>query len=272
MSRDYEVFEQALTLFHRYSLQNDLLVEKMKKLGILPEILNAGFSVFDIGAGQGHLPDLMQRYVGKLILLEPNPQCVDMLSKRFDNVYPYPWESSSLERVRNDHPDGFNLVTMSHMLYHFEGINDVREKVRMSLSLVKTGGNLAIVVNQPSAPTAIVGVSYQEAEGRVDEARTNRELHAIINDSGFFSELSGRHFDVSIYPIDTPLTGVSSREELITLFRMPILNPLSKAACNLQKIDSFIEAFIDTHYQGLSYPAVIPSRDNLIVLHNRGAC
>ncbi|NTU98242.1 MAG: class I SAM-dependent methyltransferase [Chlorobiaceae bacterium] len=272
MVLDNEIFEQALTLFHRYSLQNDCLFEKMTELGILPKDRDPGLSVFDIGAGQGHLPDLIRPHVGKLILLEPNRRCVDVLSKRFEHIYPCPWNAEALERVRTDHPGGFDLVTMSHMLYHFQGIDDIHEKIMLSLSSVNAGGNLVIAVNQPSAPTSKAGVRFQMEEGRLDEFRTNHDLLDIVNDSGFFSELSDQGFDVSIYPLDTPLKGVSDREELVMLFRMPLLNPLSDSPCDLRKIDGFISDFIDSQFPDLCYPATIPSMDNMICFCNRGTC
>ena len=79
MPLDYEVFEQALTLFHRYSLQNSEAVRQMQAKGVLPTARRHGFSVFDIGAGQGCLPGLMQKFADTLVLLEPNPRCIEVL-------------------------------------------------------------------------------------------------------------------------------------------------------------------------------------------------
>jgi SAM-dependent methyltransferase len=268
---DYEVFEQALTLFHHYSLQNSETVHQLQDQGILPTVHRRGFAILDIGAGQGYLPSLMQEYAETLVLLEPNPHCVKVLRQRFQQVYPYPWGQESRALVRQDWPEGFDLITMSHMLYHFNGIDDIRDKVRMALSLLKPEGNLAIIINQPSAPMACAGIRFQREEGRLDEAATNRQLHASCHAASFYRDLAGGPVEVDIHPIDTPLRQVQSRSDLITLFRMPLLNPLSEAPCDTDRLDAFIAHYLDTEYPGLAYPATIPSRDDLIILRKSPA-
>lgn len=268
MLRDDEVFEQSLSLFHQYSLQNSETVRQMQEKGILPTSPRAGFAVFDIGAGQGYLPSLMRDYAETLVLLEPNPRCVDVLRQRFREVYPYPWGREALDLVRRAWPQGFDLITMSHMLYHLNGIDDIRDKVRMALSLLRPRGNLAIIINQPAAPMARVGIRFQEEEGRLDEAATNRQLHASCHAESFYRDLAGGQAEVDISPIDTPLRAVQSRSDLITLFRMPLLNPLSEAPCDTARLDTYIAAFLDAEYPALSYPATLPSRDDLILIRN----
>jgi 2-polyprenyl-3-methyl-5-hydroxy-6-metoxy-1,4-benzoquinol methylase len=271
MLLDDDVFEQALTLFHHYSLQNDEAVRQMHDKGILPTAHRIAFSVLDIGAGQGCLPGLMQQYADTLVLLEPNPRCVQVLQQQFDPVYPYPWGNFALHRLRSDYPKGFDLITMSHMIYHFHGIDDIRKKIRMALTLLKPEGHLAIIINQPSAPTARIGIAFQLAEDRFDEAATNQDLHTFCHESHFYRELSGGHGDVAVYPVNSPISQVKSREDMITLFRMPLLNPLSKSPCDTDRLDSFISHYLDSTYPSLAYPATIPSYDDLIIIRKVSA-
>lgn len=266
MQLDYEVFEQALTLFHRYSLQNSEAVRQLQDRGVLPIVYRAGFSILDIGAGQGHLPDLMRPYAERLMVLEPNPRCCDVLAKKFTDVYACPWSASARHRVFTDHPQGFDLVTLSHVLYHFNGRDDIREKIRLALTLVKPGGHLAIILNQPSAPMALIGIGFQRAAGRREEAATNLDLHACCHESRFYQALAGRQAEVAIYTIDTPLDRVPTREDLIVLFRMCLLNPLSAAPCDTIRLDAFISDYLDTTYPALSFPATIPSQDDLVII------
>ena len=268
MTLDYEVFEQALTLFHRYSLQNSHAVRQMQDKGVLPMAHRRGFSIFDIGAGQGYLSGLMRQYADTLVLLEPNPRCAEILRRSFDAVYTCLWGEPALHRMLTDYSQGFDLITMSHVLYHFNGLDDIREKIRMALALLKPRGHLAIVLNQPSAPMARIGIGFQLAERRLDEAKTNEDLHSACHESRFFKELAGEQAAVAIYPISAPLYLVKSREELITIFRMCLLNPLSKAPCATDKLDRFIASYIDTEYPELTYPATIPSQDDLIIIRN----
>lgn len=60
-------------------------------------------------------------------------------------------------------------------------------------------------------------------------------------------------------------------QELILLFRMPLLDPLSPAPCDTDRLDAFIACDLDSRYPGLTYPATIPSQDDLIVLRKRPA-
>ncbi len=271
MTLDYEAFEQALTLFHHYSLQNSEAVRQMQDKGVLPTAHRRGFSVFDIGAGQGCLPSLMRQYADTLVLLEPNPRCAEILRRSFDTVHTCLWGEPALHRMLNAYSQGFDLITMSHVLYHFNGLDDIREKIRMALALVKPQGNLAIVLNQPSAPMARIGIGFQLAERRLDEAKTNEDLHAVCHEARFFQELAGEQAAVAIYPITAPLYLVKSRDELIAIFRMCVLNPLSEAPCETDKLDSFIASFLDTKYPALTYPATIPSQDDLIIIRSSGS-
>ncbi len=266
MLLDYEVFEQALTLFHHYSRQNSETVRQMQAKGILPTTRRRGFAVLDIGAGQGHLPSLMQPYADTLVLLEPNRRCVEVLQQAFPHVYPCPWGASALERLHRDYPQGFDLITMSHMLYHFDGLDDIRDKVRMALTLLKPGGQLVIVLNQPSAPMALIGIAFQVATGRQAEVATNQDLHAFCHTSRFYRDLAGQGTAVVIASIDTPLDRVPSRAALIALLRMCLINPLSESPCATDELDAFISEFLDSHYPRLTYPATLPSRDELIVI------
>lgn len=269
MPLDFVVFEEALSLFHHYSLQNDEAVRLMQDKGILPANPRNDFSVLDIGAGQGYLPGLMQRYAGTMVVLEPNSRCVEVLRQHFDHVYPCQWDEHALHRLRSDYPQGFELITMSHMLYHFNGIDDIRRKIRMALTLLKPEGCLAIFINHPSAPTARVGTAFQMAEGRLDEAATNQDIHTFCHRLDFFQELSGKRADVSITPVNSPFYEVKSREDLIILFRMALLNPLSKAPCDTDKLDRFIARYVDSEFPSLTFPATIPSYDDLIIIRNK---
>lgn len=266
MLLDYEVFEQALTLFHHYSRQNGETIRQMQVKGLLPATRRRGFAVLDIGAGQGHLPSLMQAYADTLVLLEPNRRCVEVLQQSFTHVYSCPWDNDALGRLHRDYPQGFDLITMSHMLYHFDGLDDIRDKVRMALTLRKPSGQLAIVLNQPSAPMAQIGIAFQIATGRQAEAETNQDLHAFCHTARFYQDLAGQGTEVAIAPIDTPLDQVQSRAELIALLRMCLLNPLSEAPCVTDTLDAFVGEFLDTQYPRLTYPATIPSQDELIFI------
>lgn len=152
MPRDYEIFEQVLTLFHACSLQNDETVRHLLECGILPADGHEDFSILDIGAGQGYLSGLLQPYADPLVLLEPNPRCVQVLKARFNRVYPYRWSDFSRRLIARDHRQGFSLIILSHMIYHFDGVEDIRRKLRMALTLLKQAGHLVVVINQPEAP------------------------------------------------------------------------------------------------------------------------
>ncbi len=89
------------------------------------------------------------------------------------------------------------LMTLSHMLYHFNGLDDIREKIRLALTLLKPGGNFAIILNQPSAPMALIGIGFQRAAGRRREAATNLDLHACCHESRFYQALAGRQAEVA---------------------------------------------------------------------------
>jgi SAM-dependent methyltransferase len=266
MPLDYEVFERALTLFHRHSLQNDETVRQMQARGILPSTPSSGFPVLDLGAGEGHLPTLMRPYADPLVLVEPNSRCVEALRRTFAHVYPLRWGEAALHRLRADFPQRFRLVTMSHMLYHFDGIDDVGRRLRMAFSLVQPGGHLVVVINQPSAPTALIGIAFQVAEGRAAEAATNQAVHASCHDPAFYQELAGDDAEVAIFPIDTPIHRVANRDELIILLRMALLDPLSETPCDTDRLDAFLAAELDTRYPGLDYPATLPSVDDMIVI------
>lgn len=268
---DYDLFVQALDLFHRYSLQNDEAVRQMQQRGILPTAKRDDLSVLDIGAGQGHLPSLIERYTDKLVLLEPNPRCAQRLRERFPDVHQCLWGELALRQLSGAYPRGFDLITMSHVLYHFNGLEDIREKISMALNLLKLNGHLIIIINQESAPMARIGMEYQLANGRLDEWATNRDLHAFCHEPSFYQALSSGQADVGIYPIDSPLRQVDSREALITLFRMPLLNPLSEESSDTNEVDGFIADFLDSEYPALTYPATIPSHDDLIIIRLCGA-
>jgi len=270
MPLDYEIFEQALTLFHRYSLQNSEAVRQMQHQGVLPRVRRSGFCILDLGAGQGHLPRLMQNYADTLVLLEPNPRCVEVLQHGFPNLYPCRWDASARERLHGDWPRGFDLITMSHMLYHFNGLDDIRAKIRMALSLLAPGGHLVIVINQPGAPMALIGIAFELAQGRLEESATNQDLHRCCHAPGFYQELAGRHAVVAIHPIDAPLRQVESRGDLIVLLRMCLLNPLSCAPCTTASLDRFIADYLDSCFPALRYPATIPSQDDLITIRRTG--
>ena len=155
------------------------------------------------------------------------------------------------------------------MLYHFNGLADIREKIRMALRLLKPEGSLVIVLNQPTAPMVLIGIGFELAEGRRDEAATNKDLHTFCHESRFYQELAGQQAAVVIDPIATPLHQVKNRRDLITLFRMCLLNPLSAAPCATAKLDGFITDYLDSHYPALTYPATIPSWDDLIIIRKR---
>lgn len=264
-----ETFAEALALFHRYSLQNPRTIEAMQRAGALPTAFSTDFAALDIGAGEGRLPALFEPFVDTLVLVEPNPHCVERLRRRFREVHAEPWSELAMRRLRVAYPAGFDLVSMSHMIYHFGGIDDIRAKIALAFALVKRDGHLVIVINHPDAPTAEVGIAFQESEGRSSEARTNHDLHAFCHQAGFYQELLGREAEVGIHEIDTPLSGVPSREDLIRLLRMPLLDPGSTSECDTEKLDAFIGRYLDAKYPGLAYPAEVPSRDQLIDIRRR---
>lgn len=259
-----EVFAEALALFHRYSLQNPRTIKAMQRVGALPKAFQADFAALDIGAGEGRLPALFEPLVDRLVLVEPNPHCVERLRRRFREVHAAPWSDLAMRELRVKHPEGFDLVSMSHMIYHFDGIDDIRAKIALAFALVRPNGHLVIVINQPDAPTAQVGIAFQEAEGRAAEAATNHELHLACHGASFYEDLLGPDAAVSIHDIDTPLLGVPGRDDLIRLLRMALLDPAAANDCDTERLDAFIGGYLDTAYPGLAYPADVPSRDQLI--------
>ncbi len=260
------VFEEALTLFQRRSVQCAETARQMQARRILPAARRAGLSVLDIGAGEGRLASLMNPLAGTLVLLEPNPRCVELLKERFPHVYPDRWDERARDRLRDDHPEGFGLVTMTHMLYHFSGPEEIRARLRLALTLLNPGGHLVITLNQETAPMARMGIRFQLEEGRLEESSANQGLHASCHDKRFYEALASDGLDVEIAPMDGSLRDIGSWEELIRLFRMPLLDPLSHAPCDTERLDAFIAADLDSRFPGLAYPATIPSRDDLIVL------
>jgi hypothetical protein len=116
-----------------------------------------------------------------------------------------------------------------------------------------------------------MGIRFQLEEGRLEESAANQSLHAACHDPLFYEEAASGDADVEIAPIDGSLRAVESREELILLFRMPLLDPLSHAPCDTQRLDAFIASDLDSRYPGLTYPATIASRDDLIVLRRKPA-
>ena len=270
MTRDDEAFQQSLTLFHRYSRQNDETVRQMQLRHILPSSPIGNSSLLDIGAGEGRLPRLLQPYVGKLVLLEPNDRCADVLERSFSPVYRCAWGPAALHRLQINFPDGFDIVTMSHMLYHLGGMDDVRTKIRMALALLKPQGHLVIVVNQPTAVTLKVGVASFAAGGRPDEAQWQQTLQGFCHQPSFYAELAGATTTVSVESIETPLQDVPNREELIALLRMALIDPISTAPCSLERLDAQIATFLDINYPALPYPATLSSQDSLIILRRSG--
>jgi 2-polyprenyl-3-methyl-5-hydroxy-6-metoxy-1,4-benzoquinol methylase len=264
--KDYEAFEEALALFHEYSLQNDETLNQLQQHHLLPYARQEGFAVMDIGAGQGYLPSLMAPLTETMVLVEPNPRCVQSLQERFKKVYPNPWDRLIAANITHDYPAGFDLITMSHMLYHFKGLQDIREKICLAAALLKPGGTLAIILNTPSAPSAKVGVAYQQAMGRLDEALVNQEIHAHCLTKEFYTQLSDDIKSVEVYPIATPFSGVPDFETLVKLFRMSVLNPVSQAPFDEGSVDGFIRRYIQSVYPDLTYPATIDSHDKLILL------
>lgn len=267
--RAWELFEPSLTLFHRYSIQNHELVRQLRGRGILPATRGGGFAALDIGAGQGLLPRLLAPLVDRLVLVEPNLRCVELLRRTFPEVHAALWDVPVCSRIHTAHPDGFALVTMSHMLYHLDGLEDVRAKVRLALALLRPGGHLAVVLNQRSAPPARIGIRFQELEGRGKESATNQGIHGTCHEPGFWTSLAGPGFDVELGPVDGSLHGVPDRAALVELFRMPLLDPLSEAPCDLARIDAFVASELDALLPDLSYPATIPISDDLVLLRRR---
>lgn len=267
----YEVFEAALTLFHRTSVQNEELERQLRLRGILPEVPRAGFSVLDLGAGQGRLPRLLAPWADPLILVEPNPRCVELLRGEFPHVSPNRWGEPARDEVRREHPGGFSLVTMSHMLYHLGGLDDIRAKLALALGLLEPGGHLVVVINQEPAPMARLGMRYLLARGSMEAWSTNRVLHDHCHEARFYREVAGEGFDVEVRPVDGSLYGVASRDELIRLFRMPLLDPLSKKPCDTDALDAFLAEALDAQFPGLAYPATIPSLDDLVVIRRSAA-
>jgi SAM-dependent methyltransferase len=263
---DCRVFEQALALFHRHSLQNGETVRQLQARGLLPTARHAQFAVLDIGAGEGHLPRLMQPLVATLVALEPNPACAQRLRADFTDILECRWDEQAALRLRGRRPEGFDLVTMSHMLYHFDGLADIRDKIALALALLKPRASLAIVINRPSAPMARIGTAFQCVEGRFGEAGTNLELHGACHDPRFYRALSPAGASIAVDVIDTPLQKVPSRATLTALLRMPLLDPLSEGPCDTARLDRFIGAFLDAEYPDLAYPADIPSQDDLVVV------
>ena len=269
MPLDRDVFETALTTFHRHSRQNDEFVRALLDIDILPASRNSDFAILDLGAGQGYLPSLLRDHAGVLAVLEPNASCVKALRQTFASVYAEAWDEPAFIRIARDHPHGFDLVSMSHMLYHFHGIDDIRAKIRLAMRLVKPSGVLAIVINQIDAPTARVGMSFLRANGFDAEFQTNQHLHAHCHDASFYADAFDGAVAVSIPTLDAPLANVPNRDELIVALRMPLLDPLSDAPCSLDRLDRHIAAFLDAAYPGLTYPATLPSRDDLILIRRK---
>mgnify|MGYP006273181311 CR=1 FL=1 len=265
-----ETFAEALALFHRYSLQNPRTIETMQRVGALPSAFSPDFAALDIGAGEGRLPVLFEPLVDTLVLLEPNPHCVERLRHRFRDVHAEPWGELAMRRLRVEYRAGFDLVSMSHMIYHFDGIDDIRAKIALAFALVKTDGHLVIVINQPDALTAQVGIAFQESEGRSGEARTNRDLHTFCHQASFYQDALGPNAVIGIHTIDAPLVGVPGRADLIRLLRMPLLDPGATGECDTGQLDAFIGRYLDATHPGLAYPADIPSRDQLIVIRRQG--
>lgn len=269
MPLDRDIFEAALTTFHRYSRQNDAFVDALLDMGVLPPAPNPDFAVLDLGAGQGHLPALLRGRVGILAVLEPNAACVAKLRETFAPVYAAPWDEPACAGIARDYPHGFDLVSMSHMLYHFHGIDDIRAKVKLAMRLVKPGGALAIVVNQSDAPSARVGMSFLCANDFMAECQTNRQLHESCHDASFYARLFGDEAAISVRALDAPLADVPNRDELVAALRMPLLDPLSGAPCDAGRLDRHIAAFLDEAYPGLAYPATLPSRDDMILIRRK---
>lgn len=267
---DYEVFEEALALFHQYSRQNGQTVVEMQRRLILPKNRQPGFGALDVGAGQGYLSSLMAPLVEQLVLVEPNPRCVQTLKAQFPKVYPQPWSLHTAETVRMEYPQGFNLVTMSHMLYHFADLDQVKKAIDLALGCVKPGGSLVIVLNTPSALMARIGVAYRQAVGRLDDAFVNQQIHAHCLSEPFYHQaFQSSCEEIEIQTVATPLCDVPNVGTLVELLRMCLLNPLSDAPFDESHVDGFIRQFVEDHYPGLSYPATLESLDKLIVLRRK---
>jgi hypothetical protein len=138
------------------------------------------------------------------------------------------------------------------------------EKKRTPVAVVYLHGFSA--TRQETAPMARMGIRFQLEEGRLEESSANQGLHASCHDKRFYEALASDGLDVEIAPMDGSLRDIGSWEELIRLFRMPLLDPLSHAPCDTERLDAFIAADLDSRFPGLAYPATIPSRDDLIVL------
>jgi len=105
--------------------------------------------------------------------------------------------------------------------------------------------------------------------GRAREAATNQALHAVCHQPGFYQDLLGDQAEITILPIDAPLSQVASRQELITLLRMALLDPLSTAPCDTDRVDAFIAGELDRWYPALTYPVTLPSRDDMIIIRKK---
>lgn len=261
MPSDYKLFQQSLTLFHKYSQQNNIAVKEMLSRDILPSS-----AVLDIGAGEGHLPDLMREHISQIVLVEPNPECVKVLQNKYEHVYPSYWDESIAGRIRKDFTEGFSLITMSHMLYHLGNPDNIRSAIRMAFGLLKSQGYLVIIINAYSAPTAQIGMKFLSEEGRTEELNTNLEIHTFCHDINFYKQLAIPLSLAEICSLNTPFEGVENREELIALFRMPLLDPLSKSCSNTKKLDEFIDRELKLRYPSLEFPAAVPSSDDMIIL------
>lgn len=260
------VFAEALAAFHRYSRQNPAAVATMQNIGALPTSRRTGSAALDIGAGEGSLPRLLAPCVDHLVLVEPNPCCVESLRGDFHDVRAEPWSERLASELRRTRPQGFDLVTMSHMIYHFAGIDDIRAKIALAYEQVGPDGYLVVVVNQPASLTAQLGNAFQMAEGRASEATTNRDLHATCHEARFYREVVGNDADIAIHGVDAPLQGVPNREALVRLLRMPLLDPGAAGGCDPARLDAFVADFLDQRFPGLPYPATLPDQDDLIAI------
>ncbi|MFO1414590.1 MAG: methyltransferase domain-containing protein [Burkholderiales bacterium] len=264
-----DAFGAALALFHRHSTQNPAAVAALQALGILPARACADLAILDIGAGEGRLPALLQPFARTLVLVEPNPGCVARLRRRWPAVRARPWDDATAQALQRAHPAGFDLVTMSHMLYHLDGLAGIRAGLRAALALVRPGGHLAVVVNQPSAPTVRAGVAFMRAQGRHAEAATNEALHRHCHDPGFYADVGAGTCDVTLVPVACPLRGVPSRTALVALLRMPLLDPRAARADDLPALDAWLAAWLDREYPGLAYPATLDGTDDLVAVRRR---
>lgn|SRR3989344_3680361 len=148
-----------------------------------------GNTVAEVGAGSGNFSSqLLQKFKGTLIAVEPSAQMYPLLKRRFANDSRVVCEPHFFRDVALRYHDSLDSIVYVNVLEHVK--NDLRELV-LARDTLKPGGHICIFV--PALPFL-----FSEFDASVGHYRRymKRQLAALVREAGL-EIVDLRYFDIA---------------------------------------------------------------------------